>query len=81
MRKPITSDEPSPAQVEYEHARKLMNAQELGYPVQWRGRNNFIQELHRVLDPNGSGLKTFIYLSGNPEIIPASEISIAERPQ
>lgn len=72
---------PNPAEIEYKHARLIMNAQEMGYPVTYNEKTHFIQEFHRCPDPNSSGLKTYVHLSGLPDLIPASEITITERPQ
>lgn len=80
-RQPEVVEPVNPAKIEYEHARKLMNAQELGYPVTYRGLTQYIQEFHRCQDPNGAGLKTYIFLFGNATMIPAEEITITERPQ
>lgn len=73
---------PNPAEIEYKHARLLMNAQEMGYPVVWKGKNEFIHTFNRCDDPNSSGLKTYVHLRGMPNLeIPASEITLVERPQ
>jgi len=69
------------AEIEYKHARALMNAQELGYPVLYKGAKHFIQEFQRFENPEGPGFKTAIYLKGNPELIPATEIEIKEQPK
>lgn len=71
----------NPAEIEYKHARALMNVQELGLPVLYQGQNEFIQEFHRVDKEVGSGLQTYVYLRGNPDLIPASEITIKEQPK
>lgn len=71
----------NPAKVEYEHARKLMNAQELGYPVVYKEKTHYVQEFTRCQDPCGSGLKTYVYLFGLPNMVPADEVTITERPQ
>jgi hypothetical protein len=71
----------NPAEVEYKHARLLMNAQELAHPVMYRDKPYYIQEFHRVEDPHSSGLKTFVYLKGSPVLIPANEITITEQPK
>ena len=71
----------NPAEVEYKHARLLMNAQELAHPVTYQGKPYYIQDFIRCPDPNGSGLKTYVYLGGNPEMIAANEITITEQPK
>jgi hypothetical protein len=75
------NDKTSPAEAEYKHARMLMNAQELGWPVIYRGKKEFIQEFQRYPSPVGAGWTTAVYLAGNPELIPASEITIKEEPK
>ena len=71
----------NPAEVEYKHARILMNAQELAHPVQYKGKTYFIQQFQRGDDPSSSALKTWVYLRGNPELIPANEITLEEQPK
>lgn len=71
----------NPAELEYKKARILMNMQELCLPVLYKGKMEFIQEFHRVESPVGSGWKTLVYLKGNPELIPATEIEIKEQPK
>jgi hypothetical protein len=71
----------NPAELEYKKARILMNAQELAHPVIYQDKPAFIQEFHRIEDPSSSGLKTFVYLKGNPNLIPATEITIKEQPK
>lgn len=71
----------NPVEVEYKHARLLMNAQELAHPVTYRDKTFYIQEFHRVEDPHSSGLKTYLHLKGMPELIPANEITITEQPK
>jgi hypothetical protein len=71
----------NPAEVEYKHARMLMNAQELGWPVIYKGTKHFIQEFQRFPSPVGAGWTTAVYLAGNPELIPANEITITEQPK
>jgi hypothetical protein len=73
--------EQSPAEAEYKHARMLMNAQELGWPVLYKGNKQFIQEFQRFENPSGTGFCTAVYLKGNPELIPANEITIKEEPK
>jgi len=74
-------DKTNPAEVEYKHARLLMNAQELAHPVVYKGLKHYIQEFQRYPDPSGPGFKTSVYLAGNPELIPATEIEIKEQPK
>lgn len=71
----------NPAEIEYKHARILMNAQELALPVLYQGKHEFIQEFHRVDKEVGSGLQTYVYLRGNPNLILANEITIKEQPK
>jgi hypothetical protein len=75
------TDKTSPAEAEYKHARMLMNAQELGWPVVYKGTKHYIQEFQRFPSPIGAGWSTAVYLAGNPELIPASEITIKEEPK
>jgi hypothetical protein len=78
----MTHTPPSnPAEIEYKHARILMNAQELGHPVMHKDKSYFIQQFQRGDDPHSSSLKTWVYLRGNPELIPANEITIEEQPK
>ena len=71
----------NPAEIEYKKARALMNAQELAYPVIYRGLKYYIQEFQRFPNPAGPGFKTAVYLAGLPELIPATEIEIKEQPK
>lgn len=71
----------NPAELEYKHARALMNAQELAYPVIYQGAKYFIQEFQRFENTAGPGFKTALYLKGLKELIPATEIEIKEQPK
>jgi hypothetical protein len=71
----------NPVEVEYKHARILMNAQQLAHPVMHEGKPYFIQCFTRDQDPNSAGLKTYVYLTGKPGMIPASEITLVEQPK
>lgn len=73
------SKQENPAEIEYKHARALMNAQELAWPVVYQGAKYYIQEFQRFPDPAGPGFKTAVYLAGNPQLIPATEIKIKEQ--
>jgi hypothetical protein len=74
-------DKTTPAEAEYLHARILLKAQEMAHPVTYKGKPYFIQEFQRGDDPHSSRLKTWVYLRGNPELIPANEITITEQPK
>lgn len=72
---------PNPAEVEYNHARLLLKAQEYAHPVIYKGKSYFIQQFQRGDDSHSSAIKTWVYLRGNPELIPANEITIEEQPK
>jgi hypothetical protein len=71
----------NPAELEYRKARALMNAQELAYQVSYKGLNYFIKEFQRFQNPTGPGFKTAVYLTGLPDLIPATDIEIKEPPK
>ena len=71
----------NPAEAEYSHARLLLKAQEYAHPVIYKGKPYFIQQFQRGDDPHSSALKTWVYLRGNPDLIPANEITLEEQPK
>ncbi len=75
------TDKTTPAEAEYLQARILLKAHEFGHPVMYKGKPCFIQQFQRGDDPHSSALKTWVYLRGIPDMIPADEITITEQPK
>lgn len=61
------------------HARHLNHALDIGHPVLYQGKTEYLDSVIRRGD--GGGVETTVYLRGRPgELIPADEVSIKELP-
>lgn len=63
----------------YKHAAMLLKAQHCCHPVCHGGKAGFLQDFASRLA--GGRVEVEVYLTGNPEPIPANEIKLQEQPK
>ncbi|MBY0237897.1 MAG: hypothetical protein K2X55_01135 [Burkholderiaceae bacterium] len=69
----------SPADDPQRHNRVLLHAWQATHPVLYCGRQRFIQGLRFMTE--GSALDAAVYLTGNPQPVPAVEVTLFTRPE